>query len=99
MWAYARQRKSKRIWKADFDFLYQRMGEGVFTLTMHPQVIGRGHRILMLERMIEYLMKGHEGVKVQNHEWTWPKSGNAPIRSAKRNHKKGDRQLRQRLPH
>ena len=40
---------------------YQRMGEGVFTLTMHPQVIGRGHRILMLEQLIEY-MKGHEGV-------------------------------------
>ena len=50
-----------RIWSADFDFLYQRLGEGVFTLTMHPQVIGRGHRILMLEKLIEY-MKGHEGV-------------------------------------
>jgi peptidoglycan-N-acetylglucosamine deacetylase len=50
-----------RIWSADFDFLYQRMGEGVFILTMHPQVIGRGHRILMLEQLIDY-MKGHEGV-------------------------------------
>jgi peptidoglycan/xylan/chitin deacetylase (PgdA/CDA1 family) len=50
-----------KIWAADFDFLYQRMGAGVYTLTMHPQVIGRGHRILMLERLIEY-MKGHEGV-------------------------------------
>lgn len=49
------------IWKADFDFLYQRMGEGVYILTMHPQVIGRGHRILMLERMIDYL-KSNEGV-------------------------------------
>jgi hypothetical protein len=29
---------------------------------MHPQVIGRGHRILMLERLIEYI-KGHEGVR------------------------------------
>jgi peptidoglycan-N-acetylglucosamine deacetylase len=38
------------------------MGEGVFTLTMHPQVIGRGHRIFMLERMVEY-MRRHEGVK------------------------------------
>ena len=26
--------------------------DGVFTLTMHPQVIGRGHRLLMLERLI-----------------------------------------------
>jgi peptidoglycan-N-acetylglucosamine deacetylase len=50
-----------RIWSADFDFLYQRVGTGVFTLTMHPQVIGRGHRLFMLERLIEY-MKGYEGV-------------------------------------
>jgi peptidoglycan/xylan/chitin deacetylase (PgdA/CDA1 family) len=50
-----------RIWSADFDFLYQRMGGGVFILTMHPQVIGRGHRILMLEQLIDY-MKGHGGV-------------------------------------
>jgi peptidoglycan/xylan/chitin deacetylase (PgdA/CDA1 family) len=50
-----------RIWSADFDFLYQRVGTGLFTLTMHPQVIGRGHRLFMLERLIEY-MKGCEGV-------------------------------------
>jgi peptidoglycan/xylan/chitin deacetylase (PgdA/CDA1 family) len=50
-----------RIWAAEFDFLYQRVGTGVFTLTMHPQVIGRGHRLFMLEQLIEYL-KGHEGV-------------------------------------
>lgn len=49
-------------WSGDFDYLYQRLGEGVFTLTMHPQVIGRGHRLLMLERLIEY-MKGHSGVR------------------------------------
>ena len=28
--------------------------DGVFTLTMHPQVIGRGHRMLMLERLIRW---------------------------------------------
>jgi len=33
----------------------------VYTLTMHPQVIGRGHRMLMLERLLIY-MRGHEGV-------------------------------------
>jgi len=71
-----------KIWSADFDFLYQRMGEGVFILTMHPQVIGRGHRILMLEQLIDY-MKGHEGVMVKTMnqvaaEWkqTHPLAGN-----------------------
>ncbi len=43
------------IWAGDFDYLCQKLGGGVFTLTMHPQVIGRGHRMLMLERLIEHM--------------------------------------------
>ena len=27
---------------------------GVLTLTMHPQITGRGYRMLMLERLIDY---------------------------------------------
>jgi hypothetical protein len=27
---------------------------GVLTLTMHPQVIGKGHRVAMLERFVEH---------------------------------------------
>lgn len=49
------------VWAAEFDYLHDRVGAGVFTLTMHPQVIGRGHRLLMLERLIEYI-RGHDGV-------------------------------------
>jgi peptidoglycan/xylan/chitin deacetylase (PgdA/CDA1 family) len=49
------------IWAGDFDYLYDRVGEGVYTLTMHPQVIGRGHRLLMLEKLVEYI-RGHDGV-------------------------------------
>jgi len=43
------------IWAGDFDYLYDRVGEGVYTLTMHPQVIGRGHRLLMLERLVDHI--------------------------------------------
>lgn len=43
------------IWAGDFDYLYDRVGEGVYTLTMHPQVIGRGHRLLMLEKLVEHI--------------------------------------------
>lgn len=43
------------VWKGDFDFLYEKLGRGVFVLTMHPQVIGRGHRMLMLERFLDYV--------------------------------------------
>ena len=45
----------------DFDYLSDRIGEGVFTLTMHPQVMGRGHRLLLLERVIEHIRQ-REGV-------------------------------------
>lgn len=49
------------IWSGDFDYLYDRLEEGVFCLTMHPQVIGRGHRLLMLERLVEHI-KGRDGI-------------------------------------
>ncbi|HEY6417484.1 MAG TPA: polysaccharide deacetylase [Candidatus Binataceae bacterium] len=49
------------IWSGDFDYLYDRLGAGVYTLTMHPQVIGRGHRLLMLERLVNYI-RAHDGV-------------------------------------
>jgi hypothetical protein len=31
---------------------------GVLTYTFHPHVIGRGHRMVMLERLIEQLRDG-----------------------------------------
>ncbi|MCC7009511.1 MAG: polysaccharide deacetylase [Acidobacteria bacterium] len=43
------------IWTAEFDYLYERVGRGILNITMHPQVIGRGHRLLFLERFIEYV--------------------------------------------
>jgi peptidoglycan/xylan/chitin deacetylase (PgdA/CDA1 family) len=46
--------KVEEIWRDEFDFMVRDVPNGVFTLTMHPQVIGRGHRILMLERLIAH---------------------------------------------
>ena len=34
--------------------MHERVEGGVLVLTMHPQVIGRGHRVAMLERFIEH---------------------------------------------
>jgi peptidoglycan/xylan/chitin deacetylase (PgdA/CDA1 family) len=51
-----------KIWKDEFDFLYNRVGKGLFTITMHPQVIGRGHRMLLLEGIIDYV-KDKPGVR------------------------------------
>ncbi len=46
-------------WKDAFDELRRR--GGVFTLTMHPYIIGRPGRVAMLERLIQY-MKSKSGV-------------------------------------
>ncbi len=39
----------------DFRFMVQNTDWGALTYTFHPQVIGRGHRMLMLERLIRAL--------------------------------------------
>jgi peptidoglycan/xylan/chitin deacetylase (PgdA/CDA1 family) len=42
-------------WIDDFLYMKRSTDWGVMTYTMHPYVIGRGHRMLMLERLIERL--------------------------------------------
>lgn len=42
-------------WYDDFDYMTRIMEWGILTYTCHPFVIGRGHRMLMLERLIEKL--------------------------------------------
>jgi peptidoglycan/xylan/chitin deacetylase (PgdA/CDA1 family) len=46
---------SWEIWTQEFEYLYERVGKGLMTITMHPQVIGRGHRMLFLERFIDFV--------------------------------------------
>lgn len=45
----------EEIWRGEFDYLYDHIGRGLLTVTMHPQVIGRGHRIAFLERFVRYM--------------------------------------------
>jgi peptidoglycan-N-acetylglucosamine deacetylase len=42
-------------WYDDFDYMTRIMEWGIITYTCHPFVIGRGHRMLMMERLIERL--------------------------------------------
>lgn len=51
--------KVYRLWKAEFDGLYEE--GGCFLLTMHPQLIGRNSRIKMLNNLIQY-MRSKPGV-------------------------------------
>jgi peptidoglycan/xylan/chitin deacetylase (PgdA/CDA1 family) len=41
------------IWLAELNYAYGHTEGGVLTITMHPECIGRGHRMAMLETFIE----------------------------------------------
>ncbi|KAL3495662.1 hypothetical protein BJX62DRAFT_222564 [Aspergillus germanicus] len=46
----------------DFDYFYREYDEFIFPMTIHPDVSGRPHVLLMHERLIEHINK-HEGVE------------------------------------
>jgi peptidoglycan/xylan/chitin deacetylase (PgdA/CDA1 family) len=48
--------KVLEIWKSELDWMHAHIEGGVLTLTMHPQVIGRAHRIQMLERFLDHAL-------------------------------------------
>jgi peptidoglycan/xylan/chitin deacetylase (PgdA/CDA1 family) len=52
--------KVHEIWAAEFEGAY--LSRGVFTLTMHPQISGRYHRVKMLDELIRHIA-GHSGVR------------------------------------
>lgn len=67
-------------WIAEFDYLYQRVGEGVMVVTMHPQIIGRGSRLLMLEQFMAHVAR-HDGaqfVRAIDYVEAW-KTGRKPV--------------------
>jgi peptidoglycan-N-acetylglucosamine deacetylase len=40
------------IWLGELEWAHTNVPGGVYDLTMHPQAIGRGHRLIMVERLI-----------------------------------------------
>ena len=62
-----------RIWRDEFDCCDET--SGTFVLTMHPQIIGRGPRIRMLERLIDHMIaKGATFVSCAEAARTWRRS-------------------------
>ena len=43
---------AEEMWTGEFDYAYANCPGGVYNLTIHPQVIGRGSRLMMLERVV-----------------------------------------------
>lgn len=57
-------REVLEVWREEFDAAYR---EGtMFLLTMHPQVIGRRSRMVILEALIEHV-RAHDGVWFATH--------------------------------
>ena len=54
-------------WVDDFIYMTQTEDWGVITYTCHPYVIGRGHRMMMLERLVKQLREhGAEFMTMEN---------------------------------
>jgi peptidoglycan-N-acetylglucosamine deacetylase len=53
--------KVEEIWSDELTYAWEHEPGGVLTITMHPEAIGRGHRILMLERFVR-AASAHQGV-------------------------------------
>jgi peptidoglycan/xylan/chitin deacetylase (PgdA/CDA1 family) len=48
--------KVLEIWQTELDWMHANVEGGLLTLTMHPQVIGRAHRVQMLEKFINHAL-------------------------------------------
>lgn len=61
-------RSVEQLWKDHFTYMYREYDDFIFPITIHPDVSGRPHVLLMLERFIEWV-NTHEGVEwVTMHE-------------------------------
>ena len=78
--------KVEEIWTEEFTYARENVPGGLFSLTMHPQVIGRGHRLMMLDRLItsfkrhsdvtfSTMLAYAQGWRAANPLETWKASG------------------------
>jgi peptidoglycan/xylan/chitin deacetylase (PgdA/CDA1 family) len=77
--------KVLEIWTEELRYAWEHEPGGVLTITMHPEVIGRGHRMRMLERFVQEA-RGLDGVvfgRIDQYVERWLESpaGSASPRS------------------
>lgn len=53
--------KVAEIWHGDFDGAYAEGRDSCYVLTMHPEIIGRHHRMALLRKTIDHILS-HDGV-------------------------------------
>ena len=59
---FVNPRHLEEMWRDQFDWVYREYDYAVFAITIHPDVSGRPQVLLMLERLVEHILK-HEGTK------------------------------------
>ncbi|HJU16562.1 MAG TPA: polysaccharide deacetylase [Stellaceae bacterium] len=52
----------ERMWRDQFDWVYREYDYAVFPITIHPDVSGRPHVLMMLERLYSHMIR-HPGVR------------------------------------
>jgi peptidoglycan-N-acetylglucosamine deacetylase len=48
--------KVLEIWAGEFDWMHEHVDGGVLVVAMHPQIMGRGHRMAMLEDFVAHCL-------------------------------------------
>ena len=59
---FVNPRDIEEMWRDQFDWVYREYDYAVFPMTIHPDVSGRPHVLVMLERLYHHMI-GHPGVK------------------------------------
>jgi peptidoglycan/xylan/chitin deacetylase (PgdA/CDA1 family) len=64
--------KTLAMWRNDFDFMCEEVPDGVFGITFHPQVIGRGSRFRILTQLVAHMQeRGARFVRVDQAVSEW----------------------------
>ena len=59
---FVNPRDIEQMWRDQFDWVYREMDYAVYPMTIHPDVSGRPHVLLMLERLFDHF-QSHPGVE------------------------------------
>ena len=59
---FVNPRDIEQMWRDQFDWVYREMDYAVYPMTIHPDVSGRPHVLLMLERLFDHF-SSHPGVE------------------------------------
>jgi len=61
-YGFANPRDLELMWRDQFDWVYREMDYAVYAVSIHPDVAGRPHVLLMLERLFDHILS-HPGAR------------------------------------